>query len=230
MKVYLMTEPKPYLPPDFQAEQELHEKTESRIQKLTKIAAAQQKGIRKRYEEETASLKKTHQEEIARITKESNAQGHRQGHQQGLDESRQSVEKALSDLEAMSQKIVDSEKAFLRNAEKHIVSLALAVAKKIIGREVKSDKDLVVYTIRESLKLVTDKTRITVLVNPDELENVLSHRRELQEIDRDLPEMEFVPDDRIEPGGCIVETRTGAVDGRMESQLEEIERNFSKDW
>lgn len=217
-----MQDAKPYQAPDFQAERSASKRQESRLEYLTRVAAERQKTLRKRYEEQIRALKQAHKSEAARESEES----FEKGRQKGLDEGHASVQSALESLEKVGQSLITSEKEFLLNAERHVVTLALAVAKWIIGREVKSDRKMVLYTVRESLKQVTDKAAIMIRVNPEELDNIMSHRQELQAMDRNFPELEFEADEKISLGACVVETRTGSIDGRFESQLEEVERNF----
>ncbi len=224
-----MPEPKPYQPPDFTLERKREQKSETRFQQIAKVAVGQQKALRRKLEEmkrdltlRMDKLEADHQEEVARVKEES----FQAGRQSGLEENREAVEAAIKSLEEFTELLKESEKSFIRNAEMQVVKLSLAVARKIIDREVQSDREIVVYTVREALKRVADKTEVTVRVNPDELENILSHRRELEDVDRDLGEVKFLPDEKIALGGCIVETKVGAVDGRIEAQIEEIERNF----
>lgn len=225
-----MPEMKPYSPPDFKVEEKLRQKSDSRFQQIARLAVEQHKALRKKSEElkkkhsiQIAKLESAHRKEAEKIREES----FQRGMEQGKSEVREAVEKAVKSLKDFSRQLMDSEREFIRNAEKQVVTLALAVAKRIIGREAVSDKDIVVHTIRESLKRVAEKTEVVVHVNPDELENILSHRKELEKTDRDLGEIKFVPDDKISPGGCVVYTKVGAVDGRIESQINEIERNFN---
>jgi flagellar assembly protein FliH len=175
-------------------------------------------------EERIESLKSTHQKEL----KEQQVSAFEEGRKKGMEEAHQAVDNALKNLDHLSKKLMDSERAFLMNAEKHVVTLALAVARKIIGREIQTDTEIVYYTVKEALKQVADKAKIIIHINPADLDNITAHRADLQTLDRSLPELEFVPDDKISPGGCLIKTRTGAIDGTIPAQIEEIERNFMK--
>jgi|GEM_PF-1382312 len=219
-----MSPPQPFDAPDFQAELEQDERNVARLKFLLSQAADQQKNIRSRYEEQIKTLKSQHKLELEKTRVKAFADGKKAG----LDEGHNSVEKALTNLEEYIAKLVENEKNFIRHAEKHVVTLAIAVAKRILGREVETDKEIVVFSVREALKQVADKATITIKVNPEDLENILLHRKELQKMDRNFPELEFEADEKISRGGCIVQTRTGVIDGRLTSQLEEIERNFTR--
>lgn len=187
-------------------------------------AAEQQKHVRKRYDDQIKKIKSDHKMELEKVREKSFAEGKKTG----LDEGHKSVSKAHQDLEIFTQKLIENEKNFIRNAEKHVVTLAIAVARRILGREVQSDRDIVIYSVREALKQAADKASILIKVNPEDLQNILAHRRELQQMDKNFPELDFLEDEKISPGGCVVQTRTGMIDGRLDSQLEEIERNFTR--
>jgi len=217
-----MKNAKPYLPPDFTAEHNLRSRQKKESQQIVQMSSAQIRSIRHKYEDKIAEIQAEHAAELEKSIKES----YDAGYEQGIKDSRKSVNNALENLKNISEKLLGSEKSFLINAEKHVISLALSVAKKIIHREAGSDKEIAVTIVKESLARVADKVKITIMVNPDDLENILSHRREFQEMDKDFPELEFLPDEKLDPGECIVETRTGSIDGRFASQVAEIERKF----
>jgi flagellar assembly protein FliH len=219
-----MPETKPYELTDFQEELEQDQRSVHRLKYLLAQAVSKDKTLRQKYEQQIQALNAKHQEEL----KNAQAKSFQDGKKAGLDEGHKSVQKALSDLTEYSKKVVESEKAFLRNAEKHVITLALAVTKRIIGREAESDREIVIYTVKEALKQATDKSSILIKVNSADLQNIKSHKRELQEVDPNLPELEFLADDKITPGGCVIVTRVGSIDGRISSQVEEIERNFTR--
>lgn len=220
---------KPFRPVDFGEERKSKLKEENRVHKIARLSSTKIKFQRKKYEDKITAMKTEHKKALEEGSKESYDRGFADGHKKGLNENRKKVDKALIDIEKLTKKIVASEKDFLRQAEKRLVNLAIDIAKKIIGHEIKSDKDIVVHIVKESLKQVADKSKISILVNPDDLENIKTHRRELMETDRDIEELEFTADPRIEPGECFVETKAGSIDGRIDSQIDEIGRKFSQD-
>ncbi|MEJ2615740.1 MAG: FliH/SctL family protein, partial [Ignavibacteriaceae bacterium] len=44
--------------------------------------------------------------------------------------------------------------------------------------------------------------------------------------DESFSKIKFEQDDRIEQGGCVVETEIGNVDGRISSQFNELKKYF----
>ncbi|MBC8204693.1 hypothetical protein ISS30_08795 [bacterium] len=218
------SEPKPFVMPDFVEERETQKRIKSKVEQVTRLAAEQLDMVRRQHETRSKKFQERHQQELAKVKAES----FEAGRQQGLSEADERVERALMQLEKTVKEMVNAGKDFFRNAEKNVIELALAVSRRILGREVETDKEIIVHSVREALKRVADKVQVNVHVNPEDMAVLENHREELQRIDRNLPELKFVSDERVDRGGCVIRTRTGAVDGRLESQLEEIERNFLK--
>jgi flagellar biosynthesis/type III secretory pathway protein FliH len=74
--------------------------------------------------------------------------------------------------------------------------------------------------VRGALRRLTDRKRITIIVNPDDVaaltEGLEQLRGELGGIDEAL----LQADRRVNRGGALVQTTDGAVDVQVESQLE----------
>ena len=222
------SETKPFSPIDFEEELLSKIKEETKLQHITKLSTQQIQFQRKKYEDKIAKMKVDHRNALAKMKKDSYDAGYSAGHKDGLDENRKKVDKALTDLEKLANEIIASEKTFLKQAEQNLIHLALEISKRIILQEVQSDENIVVNIVRDALTQVADKSKIVILVNPDDLENIKSHRRELMDEDRDIEDLEFTPDPRIDPGECFVETKSGSVDGRFSSQMAEIKRKFDQ--
>ena len=67
-----------------------------------------------------------------------------------------------------------------------------------------------------------DEERVVLRVNPQDLETLREHRIQLLEEFEGIKQLELQPDDTINPGGCVAVTEHLRIDGRLESQLEQI--------
>jgi flagellar biosynthesis/type III secretory pathway protein FliH len=70
--------------------------------------------------------------------------------------------------------------------------------------------------------LVEDKKRVSIKVNPTDLNAVRGFEEEILSSMHGMKEWEIKEDNRITPGGCIIETDSGIVDAQLETQLAEI--------
>lgn len=102
--------------------------------------------------------------------------------------------------------------------ENDLVELAIAIAKKIVGREVTIDREIAFTLVKVSLAKLHDRAVAEVHLNPEDLAYVESQRERLEF----RGALELIPDKSITVGGCLIHTDAGEIDGRIESQFEEI--------
>ena len=108
---------------------------------------------------------------------------------------------------------------YLAEMEAEIVRLALAVAKRILLREVEADRMYLTAIVRAALARVHDGSRTTLRVHPGET---------LDWVELSLPEVGVVGDDKVAPGECVLETSIGRVELGVRPQLDAIEASFQE--
>ncbi len=143
-----------------------------------------------------------------------------EGYASGRADAIASLEPALA---ALTQAIADvhgQQAEMATELERRAVELGLALSKKIVGVTLGLDPAKVVGAVEMALRGIVERDRITVLVNPDDLEIVREAmdglRASLGGIEHCIVEAER----RVQRGGCIVRTPVGDVDARVETKLE----------
>ncbi len=101
-------------------------------------------------------------------------------------------------------------------AEEDAVKLALAVARRIIHRELAIDPSALLGLVKAAFQKLDGSESSRVRVNP---EDAILLRPGLNNI-------EVIPDATLERGSAVFETSRGAMDAGISSQLSEIERGF----
>jgi flagellar assembly protein FliH len=104
--------------------------------------------------------------------------------------------------------------------------LALAVARKIVGRDVSLGPDVVTRIIRQALGQVEHAGRITIKLNPADLELLADIKPQLLSGLPEAGRAAFQADEGIDRGGCLIETDGGEVDARIERQFQVVEEAF----
>ena len=107
-------------------------------------------------------------------------------------------------------------------AEKDLVRLALAIAHKVVQREVRVDHEIALTLTRVALARVHSRAGAVVRLHPDDYTYVSAHRAKLNS----EAAIEIVEDRNVGPGGCIVQSEMGEIDARIEQQFAEIEQDF----
>jgi flagellar assembly protein FliH len=101
-----------------------------------------------------------------------------------------------------------------------MVQLALAVARRIVRREVSLDQDLLLAMMRVALDRLSDAARVTVRLNPAEHDAVaagLSGQASGNHVT-------IVADARVARGGCRLESDYGEIEAGVDAQIQEIAR------
>jgi flagellar assembly protein FliH len=164
--------------------------------------------------------------EAARIREQARAEGHddgrRAGHADGLAETAAAAAalgEALAGLQALRGEVAEA-------VERDAIDLALALAEKILVGAIQARPELVVEVVQGALRRVSDRRRITVLVNPGDLEMVRaaiggrSSEIAQQTQANDIELCDLQGDQRVGRGGAIVRTAEGEVDAGVHTQLE----------
>jgi type III secretion protein L len=111
----------------------------------------------------------------------------------------------------------------LATVERDVLRLAIKIAGKIIGHELKRDKAVIAEIVANALRHARRNEMIAVRVNPAELVAVEANREKLDPGGR-AHFIDIVGDPRVDAGGCIIESESGAIDAQLETQLRVLER------
>jgi flagellar assembly protein FliH len=143
------------------------------------------------------------------------AEGRTVGHHDGLAEARSAglaLGEALQGVQDLRGEVAEA-------VERDAVELALALAAKIIAGALEVQPERILDVVRGALRRVNDRRRITVLVDPSDLEVVIAAVSDLSAQAGGIEVCEVQSDRRVGPGGAIVRTLEGEVDVSVETQL-----------
>ena len=104
-------------------------------------------------------------------------------------------------------------------ARAEIVDLALAVAGKVLRREIRRDDDFVVRLVERCLHRIVERSSVRIRVHPGDHDRVAVQLEELAGEVGAPHEITVVKDQRVDRGGCIVETPDFVVDGTIRTQI-----------
>jgi flagellar assembly protein FliH len=149
------------------------------------------------------------------------------GREQGEGEARRTLEQELhveiGKISRMMQDLIAAGPVLRRNAEDELVRLAVAVARRILHREIAVDGEALLGLVKAALEKIDQREIHRIRTHP---ETVPLLRRVLEQggIERRI---EISTDARLDRGSLIVETERGQLDASVEAQLQEIERGFA---
>ncbi len=160
------------------------------------------------------------QTQLANLEREAFAKGYEQGERAGLEAAGKRGEAMLRRLSETLAELTSLRASMIRQTETQIVELALAVARRVVLREVTLDRNLLIAIVRVALDRLGESARVTVRLHPEEFE-ATGAARVAEFAGTDIA---FVSDARVGRGGCRVESDMGMLDAGVEAQIQEIAR------
>jgi len=147
------------------------------------------------------------------------AMAHAEGLATGREAAMAELVPAAAALEQAAAAVRADAAAAADRLEAQAVDLGLALAGKIIGAAVEADPALVVEAVRGALRGLVERERITVLVNPDDLELVRGAMGGLVSSLGGIEHAEVQAERRVMRGGAVVRTPEGDVDAGVDTKL-----------
>jgi len=146
-------------------------------------------------------------------------QGRMQGYEAGIADGREALRGAIAALHAAASELESRRDALCAVVEPAAFSLALSGAEQVVGAALDVNPDLILATARGALRRLVDRDRVTILVNPDDLDRMRAHAADLAEELGGIGSLDVQAERRIAPGGLIVQTPEGDVDARLDTRL-----------
>jgi len=156
----------------------------------------------------------------AQLEQEIFARGFAEGQQAGAAAMQQETGALAKKLAAALDDLVRAREQMIRHTEKQMVQLALAVARRVVHREVTVDPTAMLTMMRVALERVSDAARVTVRLNPADHQAVMAALADAPGSDQ----ISMTADGRVPRGGCKVESEYGDIDAGVDAQIQEIAR------
>jgi flagellar assembly protein FliH len=174
--------------------------------------------LTRRFEAQLASL----DAQAERRVQEAREIGRREGEARGRQAALQELEPVFDRLAAAISSTAELRPKLRAQAEGDLVRLAIAIARRIVHRELSIDSDAISGLVRVALEKVRVQEILRIRLHPDHQDAIRAALAKLGTVP-----VELAPDPILERGGVIVETSRGALDVSIESQFREIERGLT---
>jgi flagellar assembly protein FliH len=151
----------------------------------------------------------------------------RQGFEEGQAAGRQSL---AVEMETMQRKLARSieeltglRPRYRRQAEQDVVALALAVARRILHRELTVAPEALLGLVKAAFDKMEAREVHQVRVSAQDAAMLRQFFGQMG-----LPQrIEVIADQSLPPGGVLIESSRGVLDASVDTQLSEIERGFA---
>jgi len=155
-------------------------------------------------------------------------EGYQDGYSRGKSEGLTKSGEVVQNFEAAIKAAVNQRESMLQQAKQKIFDLVIQISRKVTFEAVEVDPETTIGMISGVIDTLIDRSRLKIKVNPDHLPLVEQHLNEFLKGNATIKEITFQADPRVKFGGCFIETPTGDVDARLESQMDVIEEVISR--
>lgn len=174
-------------------------------------------------DQQRAEIQKQVEQQMLQRLQSEKQEAHRQGEAAGRKQSAAEFESVVERM-ARSIEEIAGHKSRLRNqAERDVVALALAIARRVLHRQVLMDEEALLGLVKAAFENMSMREVTEVRVHPQFVARVQGHLSRIG-----APQAIRVQGDAtLEVGGLMVETARGTLDASIETQIEEIGRGLS---
>jgi flagellar assembly protein FliH len=161
--------------------------------------------------------------ECEKSAREAHAAGVREGDAAGHDRAMAELKPVIERLSRSIEELANLRPKLRRDAEADMVKLALAIARRVLRRELAIDPDALHGLVLAALEKLQGQEVYRVKVHPTHAAAIaayLSNSPSGQKV-------EVLPFAASEPGAAVFETARGILEASVDSQLQEIERGLA---
>lgn len=150
-------------------------------------------------------------------------EGFREGVAQGEARATEALASAVAAAEKAARRLQEDRQHLTEGVEEDVLVLALAVARHIVGRELRGDADTFADRVREALNAFPLNQTVKIRVHPADLSRISS----ISDGGDVIPisggrDVQWIADPAIVESGCVLEGPERVLDGRLDHTLERV--------
>ena len=170
--------------------------------------------------------RETAEQKLAAIESQAYEEGLAQGKAQTLRAERTKSSPFLELLAKAKETLTEHRRIIQNAAQRDAVTVAAAMANRIIENEILRQPALSGKVFREALDMAIGHERIKIRIHPEDDIHLTRIIEEEYSETTFAEGIEVIRDRSIQRGGCLVETEFGVIDARIEQQLACISNNL----
>ncbi len=160
---------------------------------------------------------------LAEQKKQSYDDGYKTGYDEGLQKGLEKANNVLQNFENAIKTAVTQRESLLDEARQKVLKLVIKICRKITYEAVAVDPDKTLKIINGVIDSLVDRSNLKIKVNPQHLSLVEQNISSFSQGSTVIKQLEIIADQRVKYGGCFIETPSGDIDARLNSQIDVIE-------
>lgn len=173
-------------------------------------------------------LKKELEEKIANIDvleREAYERGYSVGENAGFEMGLKKAEMLVEKFENLIQELSMLKEDYIRESDRKILALSIAIARKILEKEINEDDQVLLNILHNALKRIERREKIAITINPA-IQNIIEKfRKDIKDI---CPKIIIDIDPNVSKNFIKLESETEEIIIDFEQELYEISKKLSE--
>jgi flagellar biosynthesis/type III secretory pathway protein FliH len=153
---------------------------------------------------------------------EEHKNGYAKGYQQGKAEGYAEAKKVIANFASLINDAIGQREILYNEARKQILDLVIKISKRVTCDAARLDPNITAEIISGAVNKLVNRSKLKVKVHPNHLPIIEQQIERFKGDSAAIKEIIIEADSRVHYGGCFIETPSGDIDARVESQLEII--------
>ncbi len=132
------------------------------------------------------------------------------------------VNQASKSIHSLADELEQATHQWLRQWQHETVPLAIAIAERLVHRQIEIDPSILLDWLHESVRLVQSDTRLELRMHPDDIASLGESLEEFVEQQKNRTAIQLIPDNNIERHGMVLRTPESTIDQQLSTQLERL--------
>jgi len=162
------------------------------------------------------------EQETARREQRALESGYRKGLAEGREQAIAQLDPVLKGFARATEEMLGQRRRMRREAEEDVVKLSLAIARRILHRELSMDPDTLLGIVKAALEKLEGREVDRIRVHPEDAPLVETQFEQLGLAER----VRVAGDPHLGRGSAILDTSHGSLDASVDTQLQEIQRGL----
>ena len=157
-------------------------------------------------------------------------QGQKKGEDEGYDRAKKEFGAFYTLLQSLADKILEQKKLLLKQLKPEIIDFAITLCERVIRQELSQPEKLVrlIDSLLTSATTSINGDMVKIILSPEDLVLIESHRNKIQYDKREIKGLRFVPDSSVKRGDYRIETKRGILNCSIARELEDLRSKVLK--
>lgn len=136
------------------------------------------------------------------------------------------VQHASNAIQSLCKELESANLQWLREWQHETMTIAVAIAEKLVSRQLDSDPTILLHWIEDAVRLIHHQKRVTLRMHPDDAMLLSSALPELLEQVSPGIELQIVNDTAVGRYGVVIQTPETTINRALATQLKRLEQEL----